>query len=145
MMSVRAFIANPPPPLTQWKVLCSVCVCVCVPYLIFFFFFNQKKLTSKIPLFMKLVRRSGMDVLPQMCQSLVPVVHTLVEHSLSFPKGCFPTIRHNEVRDTVAGWMSEVCNDVCVEPPFSMDVAWESKTICHVHAKNSFLARFSWG
>ena len=27
------------------------------------------------------------------------------------------SIRHNEVRDTVAGWMSEVCNDVCVEPP----------------------------
>ena len=43
--------------------------------------------------------------------------HFTVEHSLSCPKGGFPTIRHNEVRDTVAGWMSEVCNDVCVEPP----------------------------
>ena len=39
-----------------------------------------------------------------------------VEHSLSCPKGGFPSIRHNEVRDTVGCWLSEVCNDVCIEP-----------------------------
>ena len=39
-----------------------------------------------------------------------------VEHSLSCPKGGFPSFRHNEVHDTVGGWMSEVCSDVCIEP-----------------------------
>ena len=43
-------------------------------------------------------------------------VHVTVEHSLSCPKGGFPSIRHNEVRDTVGGCLSEVCNDVCIEP-----------------------------
>ena len=42
--------------------------------------------------------------------------HFSVEHALSCPKGGFPSIRHNEVRDTVADWMSEVCSDVCTEP-----------------------------
>lgn len=42
--------------------------------------------------------------------------HFTVEHSLSCPKGGFPSIRHNEVRDTVGGWLSEVCTDVCIEP-----------------------------
>ena len=39
-----------------------------------------------------------------------------VEHVLSCPKGGFPSIRHNEVRDTVGGWLSEVCHDVFIEP-----------------------------
>ena len=42
--------------------------------------------------------------------------HFTVEHSLSCPKGGFPTIRHNEIRDTIANLMTEVCNDVCIEP-----------------------------
>ena len=40
-----------------------------------------------------------------------------IEHSLSCAKGGFPSIRHNEVRDTIGNWMSEVCNEVCIEPP----------------------------
>ena len=39
-----------------------------------------------------------------------------VEHALSCPKGGFPIIRHNEVRDFTANLLSEVCHDVCVEP-----------------------------
>ena len=39
-----------------------------------------------------------------------------VEHALSCPKGGLPIARHNEVRDTVAGWMGEVCNNITVEP-----------------------------
>ena len=31
--------------------------------------------------------------------------------------GGFPTIRHNEIRDFTAKLMSEVCHDVCSEPP----------------------------
>ena len=39
-----------------------------------------------------------------------------VQHALSFPKGGFPTLRHNEVRDLTAKLMTEVCHDVCIEP-----------------------------
>lgn len=39
-----------------------------------------------------------------------------VNHAMSCPTGGFPTIRHNEVRDVIAGMMSEVCHDVDLEP-----------------------------
>jgi len=39
-----------------------------------------------------------------------------VEHALSCPKGGFPSIRHNEIRDITANLLSEVCNNVCIEP-----------------------------
>ena len=39
-----------------------------------------------------------------------------VEHVLSCPKGGFPSIRHNELRDLTASLLTEVCNDVCVKP-----------------------------
>ena len=39
-----------------------------------------------------------------------------VEHVLSCPKGGFPSIRHNELSDLTASLLTEVCNDVCVEP-----------------------------
>ena len=39
-----------------------------------------------------------------------------VQHALSCPKGGFPTLRHNEVRDLTAKLMTEVCHDVCIEP-----------------------------
>ena len=39
-----------------------------------------------------------------------------VEHALSCAKGGFPSIRHNEIRDFTADFLSEVCNNVCTEP-----------------------------
>ena len=39
-----------------------------------------------------------------------------VEHALSCPKGGFPIVRHNEIRDLTANLLTEVCHDVCVEP-----------------------------
>ena len=39
-----------------------------------------------------------------------------VEHVLSCPKGGFPWIRYNEIRDLTANLLSEVCNDDCIEP-----------------------------
>ena len=39
-----------------------------------------------------------------------------VDHALSCPKGGFPSIRHNEIRDITANLLSEVCNDVRIEP-----------------------------
>ena len=40
-----------------------------------------------------------------------------VDHSLNCPTGGYPTLRHNELRDLTANLMSEVCHDVCIEPP----------------------------
>ena len=39
-----------------------------------------------------------------------------VEHVLSCAKGGFPCIRHNEIRDLTANLLTEVCNEVCIEP-----------------------------
>ena len=39
-----------------------------------------------------------------------------IEHALSCPKGGFPSIRHNEIRDLTASLMTEVCNNVQLEP-----------------------------
>ena len=53
-----------------------------------------------------------------------------VDHALSCPKGGFPSIRHNEVRDITAELLSEVCHDVEVEPhlqPLS-DERFQQKT-----------------
>lgn len=37
-------------------------------------------------------------------------------HALSCPRGGFPTVRHNELRDLCAGLLSEVCHNVSTEP-----------------------------
>ena len=39
-----------------------------------------------------------------------------VEHALSCARGAFPSIRHNEIRDLTANLLTEVCNDVRIEP-----------------------------
>ena len=39
-----------------------------------------------------------------------------VEHALSCPRGGFPTIRHNEIRDVTASLLTEVCHDVMIKP-----------------------------
>ena len=39
-----------------------------------------------------------------------------VEHALSCARGGLPTIRHNEIRDLTANLLTEVCNDVRIEP-----------------------------
>ena len=40
-----------------------------------------------------------------------------IDHALTCPTGGLPTIRHNELRDFTAKVMTEVCHDVCIEPP----------------------------
>ena len=40
-----------------------------------------------------------------------------VEHSLICSRGGFPSIRHNELRDITAGFLTEVCHNVGTEPP----------------------------
>ena len=39
-----------------------------------------------------------------------------VDHVLSCPRGGFPTLRHNEIRDVTANLLTEVCHDVRIEP-----------------------------
>ncbi len=39
-----------------------------------------------------------------------------VEHVLSCPKGGFPSIWHNEIRDLTANLLTEVCSNVSTEP-----------------------------
>ena len=39
-----------------------------------------------------------------------------IEHSLNCPRGGFPSIRHNEIRDITADLLSEVCHNVGIEP-----------------------------
>ena len=40
-----------------------------------------------------------------------------VDHALNCPTGGYSTLRHNELRDFTAEILSEVCADVCTEPP----------------------------
>ena len=39
-----------------------------------------------------------------------------VQHTLPCAKGGFPSIRYNDIRDLTATLLTEVCNDVCIEP-----------------------------
>ena len=39
-----------------------------------------------------------------------------IEHALTCKTGGFPAIRHNEVCDITASWLSEVCHGVTIEP-----------------------------
>ena len=39
-----------------------------------------------------------------------------VDHLLSCPMGGYPSLRHNEIRDITASFLSEVCRDVSIEP-----------------------------
>ena len=54
-----------------------------------------------------------------------------VEHALSCLKGGLPIARHNEVRDTIAGWMSEVCNNTTIEPTLQLI---SGETLSHASA-----------
>ena len=39
-----------------------------------------------------------------------------IQHMLSCPKGGYPTIRHNELRDFTASLLTETCHSVAIEP-----------------------------
>ena len=43
-----------------------------------------------------------------------------VDHALSCPRGGFPTIRHNELRDMCAELLSETCHDVYVNQVYNL-------------------------
>ena len=58
---------------------------------------------------------SDMGGLPSTSLFIVPVVLPCQCSTLFCPKGSFPTLRHNEVRDLTANLMAEVCHHVCNE------------------------------
>ena len=71
-----------------------------------------------------------------------------VEHSLSCPKGGFPSIRHNEIRDITASLLSEVCHNVAVEPhlqPLSGEQMDLLSTNTEVNARLDIAADGVWG
>jgi len=51
-------------------------------------------------------------------------VKLTVEHPFMCPKGGFPSIRHNEIRDLTARLLTEVCHEMEVEP-YSQPIADE--------------------
>ena len=55
--------------------------------------------------------------LPSACPTSCACGHSFtIEHALSCPKGGFPSLRHTEVHDLTANLLSEVCNNVVIEP-----------------------------
>ena len=71
-----------------------------------------------------------------------------VEHALSCPRGGFPSIRHNEIRDVTADLLTEVCNDVCIEPdlqPLTGEALTGSSSNTQDGARLDIAANGFWG
>ena len=72
---------------------------------------------GRVPLWMRLP--SGMAGLPSRAPtSCACGANFSIDHVLSCSKGGFPSICHNELRDLTATLLTEVCNDVCIEPEY---------------------------
>ena len=75
----------------------------------------------------------------------VPVV---LRACLSCPKGGFPSLRHNEIRDLTANLLTEVCSNVCVEPelqPLSGESLKNRTVNTEDHARLDIAANGLWG
>ena len=71
-----------------------------------------------------------------------------VQHALSCPKGGYPSIRHNEVRDLTAELLTEVCSGVAKEPmlqPVSSKRFHRVSTDTQVGARLDIMANGFWG
>ena len=71
-----------------------------------------------------------------------------VEHALSCPKGGFPSLRHNEIRDLTANLLTKICSDVCVEPqlqPLSGESLNNRTANTDDHAHLDIAANGLWG
>ena len=71
-----------------------------------------------------------------------------MEHALSCPKGGFPSIRHNEIRDLTANLLTEVCSDVCIEPdlqPITGEVLIGATSNAQDGARLDITANGFWG
>ena len=71
-----------------------------------------------------------------------------IEHALSCPKGGFPSLRHNGIRDLTANLLTEVCSNVCVEPelqPLSGESLKNRTANTEDHARLDIAANGLWG
>ena len=71
-----------------------------------------------------------------------------VEHAFTCPKGGFPILRHNEIRDLTANLLTKVCHNVCVEPdlqPLTGEVLSGSSSIGQDGARLDIAASGCWG
>ena len=71
-----------------------------------------------------------------------------VQHALSCPKGGYPSIRHNEVRDLTAELLTEVCSGVATEPmpqPVLSKRFHRVSTNTQVGARLDIVANGFWG
>ena len=71
-----------------------------------------------------------------------------VEHALSCPKGGYPSIRHNDIRDFTARLLTEVCHNVAVEPhlqPLSGETLDGASSITQDGARLDVAADGFWG
>jgi len=67
---------------------------------------------------------------------------------MSCVKGGFPSIRHNEIRDTTANWLTEMCNDVCVEldlQPLTGELMENAMVIVENRARLDIATNGFWG
>jgi len=71
-----------------------------------------------------------------------------VEHALSWAKGEFPSIRHNEIRNLTVTLLTEVCHNVCIEPelqPVSNKTLTGASANCQDDARLDVAASGFWG
>ena len=71
-----------------------------------------------------------------------------VDHAMSCAKGGFPSIRHNEICDLTATLLTEVCQDVCIEPglqPISNEVLTGATANTQDGARLDISANGFWG
>ena len=71
-----------------------------------------------------------------------------VHHALSCPKGGYPSIRHNEIRDLTANLLTEICPGVAVEPtlqPLSSEQLTRATANTQDGARLDVVANGFWG
>lgn len=81
---------------------------------------------------------------PSTCVCAAPFT---TAHAMVCPRGGFPTVRHNEVRDILGDLLTEVCRDVAVEPqlaPLSGERFAASSTNTSPEARVDLRARGFW-
>jgi hypothetical protein len=71
-----------------------------------------------------------------------------IDHILSCPRGGFPSIRHNEIRDITASLLTEVCSNVTIEPhlqPLTGENLTMRSAISEPDARLDIAANGVWG
>ena len=113
----------------------------CIPLKVYYFSLHKRAFVDAVSL------RYGWypKDLPTKCDCGKPFS---VNHALNCPKGGFPILRHNEVRDLTASLLSDVCHDVNLEPhlqPLSGEIMQLRTAITDNEARADISACGFWG